>query len=575
MASRLPRGRGLRAMAGLAAAAALLSACAGIPSSGPVRQGAEVGSERNEPFIQLIAREPVAGLTEQQVLDGFLQASASFDNDHAVARDYLAPEVRHTWRPGVGVVVYDDSSGNRALLDQQGSVITLRATEVARISEQGEYAASPGGTVATAKFTLRKVGGEWRIASLPDGLFLTQLDVARAYRSFDLYFPDPTKTVLVPNPVLLPVGSGVSTSLVHALLEGPSAWLAPAVATAFPVGTTLVGSAPVRNNVVEVDLSSEAARAGSEDMKAMSAQLVWTLRQLSDVAAVQISVDGVPLNVPGASPAQPRDAWPSFDPDALRSSALGYFVRDGRVYSFGSGDPSAVPGPFGDGQVVVRSPAVSLEGDLLAGLDASGRLVVGRLASGEKAAVLLTGTSLSAPSWDIFGNAWVVDRTKAGPVVWTVRPGEKPRRVTTVGLPPGQILALSVARDGARAAVVIKGVDGGRLYVGRMERAENGITLAGLRPVESSYNDVLDVSWNTADRLVVLGVGPAGITQPSIVDLSGVVLRDLGSVGKNITSVAGAPGRPVLAATVNGKVFQYSDLNWTELGPGVDPAYPG
>ena len=110
-----------------------------------------------------------------------------------MAREYLAPEVRRTWRPGVGVVVYDDSSGNGALLVQQGPAITLRATEVARISEQGEYTASPGGTVTSAKFTLRKVGGEWRIASLPDGLFLTQLDVARAYRSFDLYFPDPTR----------------------------------------------------------------------------------------------------------------------------------------------------------------------------------------------------------------------------------------------------------------------------------------------------------------------------------------------------------------------------------------------
>lgn len=562
-------------MAGLAAAAALLSACAGIPDSGPVRQGAEVGSERNEPFIQLIAREPVSGLTEQQVLDGFLQASASFNNDHGVARDYLAPEVQRTWRPGLGVVVYDDSSGNGALLVQQGTAITLRATEVARISEQGEYTASPGGTVTSAKFTLRKVGGEWRIASLPDGLFLTQLDVARAYRSFDLYFPDPTRTVVVPNPVLLPVGSGVSTSLVRALLEGPSAWLAPAVATAFPVGTSLIGSAPVRNNVVQVDLSSAAARAGPGEMRAMSAQLVWTLRQLSDVAGVQISVDGAPLAVPGASPDQPRDAWPSFDPDALRASALGYFVREGRVYSFGSGSPSTVPGPFGDGQVEVRSPAVSLAGDLLAGLDGSGRLVVGRLANDEKASVVLAGTSLTAPSWDIFGHAWVVDRTKAGPTIWTVRVGEKPRKVDTVGLPPGQVLALSVARDGARAAVVIKGADGGRLYVGRVERAADRITLAGLRPVESSYSDVLDVSWNTADRLVVLGVGPAGITQPSIVDLSGVVLRDLGSVGKNITSVAGAPGRPVLAATASGTVFQYSNLNWTELGAGVDPAYPG
>jgi hypothetical protein len=73
----------------------------------------------------------------------------------------------------------------------------------------------------------------------------------------------------------------------------------------------------------------------------------------------------------------------------------------------------------------------------------------------------------------------------------------------------------------------------------------------------------------------VLGVGTAGLTAPAIVDLSGVVLRDLGSIGRNITSIAGAPGRPVLASTVNGTVFQYSDLNWTQLGPGVDPAYPG
>ncbi len=562
-------------VAGVATAAALLSACASIPTSGPVRQGADVGSERNEPYIQLIAREPVPGLSPQQVLNGFLQASASFDNDHAVARDYLAPEVRESWRPGVGVVVYDDSSGDAALFTQAGSTIRLQAPEVAKISEQGEYTASPAGTVASATFTLRKVAGEWRISSLPDGLFLTTLDVARAYRSFDLYFPDPTRTVLVPNPVLLPVGSGVSTSLVHALLEGPSAWLAPAVSTAFPGGTTLIGSAPIRNNVVQVDLSSEAGRTSVDQARAMSAQLVWTLRQLSDVAAVQISVDGVPLAVPGASTAQPRDAWPTFDPDALRSSALGYFVRNGRVFSFGSGSPAAVPGPFGDGQVLVRAPAVSLAGAQLAALDPAGRLVVGRLASGEKATVVLSGTSLTGPSWDHFENVWVVDRTRSGPVVWTVHPGEKPKKVTVVGMPPGQVLALSVARDGVRAAVVVKGASGGRLYVGRIERTEDQVTLTGLRPVQSSFSDVLDVAWNTADRLVVLGVGAAGLTEPAIVDLSGVVLRDLGSIGRNITSIAGAPGRPVLASTVNGTVFQYSDLNWTQLGPGVDPAYPG
>ena len=50
-------------------------------------------------------------------------------------------------------------------------------------------------------------------------MLLTSFDVGRSYRSFDVYFPDPSRSVLVPDQLLLPVGPGVSTSLVRALLE--------------------------------------------------------------------------------------------------------------------------------------------------------------------------------------------------------------------------------------------------------------------------------------------------------------------------------------------------------------------
>ena len=41
--------------------------------------------------------------------------------------------------------------------------------------------------------------------------------------------------------------------------------------------------------------------------QALSARLVWTLRQLPDVTRVRITVQGVPLQVPGAPTVQSRN----------------------------------------------------------------------------------------------------------------------------------------------------------------------------------------------------------------------------------------------------------------------------
>jgi len=104
---------------------------------------------------------------------------------------------------------------------------------------------------------------------------------------------------LVPNQVMLPIGPGTSTALMRALVSGPTPWLAPAVSTAIPTGTKLVvDSAPITDGIVQVDLSAQAATAIDKEAQALSAQVVWTLRQLVDVTAVRITVNGVPLDEP-------------------------------------------------------------------------------------------------------------------------------------------------------------------------------------------------------------------------------------------------------------------------------------
>lgn len=548
--------------------------CARIPTSGPVQQGAEVRTERDDPFIRVIARPPRPGLSPAEVVQGFLAASASFDDDHSVARAFLAPESRDAWEPLVGTVVYQ---GDGATVTAVGTGrVAFSARRTGTISDRGEYLAAAG--TAQMDFGLRQVSGEWRIVDPPPGLLLTRLDVDRAFRAFDLYFPDPSRTVLVPNQVLLPVGPGVTTTLVRALLEGPTPWLAPAVRTAFPAGSALaVDSAPLQDGVVLVDLTEPAAQAVGTEAEALSAQLVWTLRQLSDVSGVRITVEGVPLAVPGAGAVQPRTAWPQWDPDVVGASASTYLVSGTALVTVRDGELTPVPGPAGGGQAPLAGPAVSIPQDRVAGLDANGtRLLLGPLTADGEVRPVLSGAALTPPSWDVLGTVWTADRRPDGSTaVWAVDRSGSVRPVTVEGLPEDRVVALVVARDGARVAVVVGSGGAGRLLLGRVERTDGTLRVAGFRDVASAISDVRDVAWGTADDLVALGRVGIQPVQPVAVDVPGLAVRQLGTLGVAVVSVAAAPGQPTLAATADGRVWQSGGVGWSELAEGRDPAYPG
>jgi two-component system sensor histidine kinase MtrB len=240
------------------------------------------------------------------------------------------------------------------------------------------------------------------------------------------------------------------------------------------------------------------------------------------------------------------------------------------------GELSPIAGKLGDGSIPATHPASSPEGDQLAALSPAGdRLFLTTPSAGAPVRTPLVAPNLTAPSWDPFGSVWTTSRSGDVTTVWAVRPGDDPPvRVSAPGLADQRVVALRVARDGVRVAVVVGDKAGGRnLLVGRIERGEN-LKLDGLRRVESTLVDVVDVAWADADRMAVLGQEPNGVVQPLIVDADGSVRRAAGSLS-GLVRIAAAPGKPLVAGTSDGTIWLDTDVGWQTVGKGFDPAYPG
>ena len=105
------RSRGARLAVLGVAVAAVVAGCAGIPTSGPVHEAGQLNGVGDEPFSRIVAQGPAEGATPNAILTGFLAASASFDDDHLVARSFLTPDAARSWRPGSRVQVYQQVTG--------------------------------------------------------------------------------------------------------------------------------------------------------------------------------------------------------------------------------------------------------------------------------------------------------------------------------------------------------------------------------------------------------------------------------------------------------------------------------
>lgn len=576
----------------LLAALLLLPAC-GLTLPEGVRSAGDVQPVRDEPAaLRVIAPGPQAGASPTEIVNGFLRAQASPADDHAVARQFLAPGTQ--WDDEQGVLVY---RSRRFLADDDGDPLTfdVRFDATARIEATGAFVLDDE-QVPAPYVVAQQPGGEFRLTSVPNGLHLSDADRTRSFRPYDVYFlargldGAPTGR-LVADRVFLPVTAPRAPALVNALLLGPTLPLSAAVDTAVPRMTEPVSAATVADGVVTVDLPRALEKLDTRQRQRLSAQFAYTL--LPTFTGVRLLAGGRPFEVAGAGEVQTLDDWSAFDPAGVGPDAPLYYVQGRKLRSLDGSLPASEAtrvGPLGVDEVAV-SPVGGVLGLVTRTAVGVDELRIGPQ-TGPFGQPVFRRRSLGSLSWGPAEQGlWLLEQGATPNVCLFPAPGAparpKPCDVTYQSPPEaGPLSALRVSRDGARVALVFgTGVDR-RLYVGRVVPGEGRLRLAlgpDPRPVAPALTNVTDVAWESGTGLVVLAAATGRDTQvvawrvpvdgssvPSAVQRQGIKGDAVG--------VAAAPDRSIVVSALDDdrpQLYREIGALFVPVGPGSSPTYPG
>ena len=600
------------------------SACSGVPGSSAAVDVTQIA----EQVAPVAPDAPTPGQQPDQIVRGFIAASARPDLDvasgssFAAARQYLTPRAQTTWRPAsMTVVVISDGYRTESQLSEPG-LVTVSGPSPGTLDADRSFHTETAAEYSRA-IPLEQVDGEWRISSPPPELLLTSSEFSTAFRQRVLYFLDRTGTVVVPDVRHVVIGqtpANRASRLISMLIEGPSLSLSGAVDSQFTARSQLRSNPSVDSDgVLLVDLTGVDVST-PEARRALAAQVVWTLSPTSP--RISITVDGEPLDA--AQPIWTINTVSSFDPDRLAgtgqvASDPFYVTADGMIA--GLFDGIGVPGPLGDGGVVVTSAAKSSASGALAAvaLDPAGgrQLLMSGSEQPDRADPVLKADDITQPSFTHAGDeAWVIQNGATKPELYRISTTGKASR-ERVGSDllagKGPVSAFALSPDGVRIAVV----SGERLYVGVVAPADTDASGPAAAPTSgaavpspdpgadadvASAQTPLEITQLSLLRPDLLHVGPvtfansreimvaASTTQNSYrslwdVSIDGFESRkvtDQGIFG-DIEALAIAPGEPPLIA-FGGRVWQLegsqADGQWQSPLPdqpflnGASPFYP-
>ncbi|MGN6676466.1 MAG: GerMN domain-containing protein, partial [Streptosporangiaceae bacterium] len=456
------------AVLGALALAASMAACANVPTSGAIQVNTLHGTAGTGPNgVQVVPRPPGRNWSPQDIVGGFLTASASYGYDpkHAVARKYLTGGKRgfaSRWRPGWQATIIDapdigspQSQPNRITEPGGGPQVqtlvgvTSKSNRVTTLVTAGRYQA--GSIVVDPRstqynFALVQVHGQWRINNIfvkeaahppkPAGtslLLLSKQDFEREYQSRDLYFygaSSDSSTTLVPDPVYLPaqVGNQGITGLVQTLLRPGlsqnNSWLFGAARTAFPPGTKLLSAQVIGGITAVVNVGGAATKASPSQQQAMAAQLYWSLahkqpyptQEPNAISSIVLKINGKTVRSQSYNGWVPRAPDRSMYFEAQDSEGPGVAMLPAKSPQTA---PVLLPKALADQQL--KDLAVSAESPgpaVVAGC--SGQTVY--LMPQSHAGRVVTA-NLQAPcrslSWDQRGNLWIATKMQVY-VIWGV-----------------------------------------------------------------------------------------------------------------------------------------------------------
>lgn len=541
--SSFPTRRGARLAVALVAGLALLlpAGCVRIPVSGPVVPTGSGGDVTDDQPIFIDPKPPRPGESAPEIVKGFLDAMTATPLDLTVAKKFLTKDAQASWNPKLETITYADASPPRG-----GSRVSVTFTGVDRLDARGAWRGPVPRGQNVLEFPLVMEGEEWRIAEAPDALVVPESWFEQRFRQVSLYFFDPTARILVPEPVFVPRGEQLATTLVNGLLRGPGTELARVSRSFIPPGLSFDLSVPVSaDGVADLSLKGDAGRQTPQAVELMVAQLAWTLRQEPSIRAFRVSIGGQQLQLPGGVSEVGVDQGAEYDPSGLQASSLLYGLRDGLLVAGASSALEVVDGPLGTREYGVTSVGVNLNATRVAAVSGNGRSVLLAPVRGPARDVheIVSGaTDLLRPAWDFADRLWLVDRSRRGARVSFVE-GEKPTELVVPGVTGRRVRSFLVSRDGSRLITVVHRSSGDVVTVSRILYNDRGRVLRASRPHRIAWEgggrlDIRDIAWQAPTTVAVLHVLTNELSQVRTISVDG-----------------SPPGLDSLSTTLSGRVL--------------------
>lgn len=547
----------------------LLSACAGLPQSGP--PNAVERPQQEDGGIVLDPKGPTPGASPKDIVRGFLLASsAGQTDDFSVARQFLVPEAAATWNPTTQVRIYPTSQ-TESISQTRSGAIRISAAALASIDENGRYTTAASDAVISSEFSLIRVaGGEWRIAVLDDGVIMPDSLFQSLYAESTLYFLTSDQSAFVPDVRWYPRNRAV-TLMSQGIVAGPPSWLAGAVHTQLPAGTTLENPVvDVADGLATVDLSAEVTSLSESDIALLYAQFERTLTGNSSVRGVVLTSGGAELPPPNRVeiPSYPYSTYSLSMLDDGRPAVLAGDTVELNVA--GAAIQSLDLETIAVGYTEPARQAIALPAD---------RDTLYRVAYEDGSVTTLhTGDNLVDPTVDQYSWAWTSDRYNSRGFVAVNEETGEDVAITAQWLSGMEVLNVAVSREGARMVVVTSRDGAASLLVTAIERDGSGRPVAVGDPLRFGHrlSEIRDVSWISDSHVILIGKTATG-SDFGLYDVTiGSSMQSVNSVENMVTVTSGRGMESVVLETEDGTLFGYDAGGWRILTANVtSPAYPG
>ncbi|QMW65573.1 GerMN domain-containing protein [Mumia sp. ZJ1417] len=551
---------------------ALLAGCVSIPDGGPVRV-VEDGRPQQVSPARIRPAGPADGASPRDIVNGFLQAMMSSPVRYDIARRFLTDGAGDDWRPEESVTVYSLSSVAEPEERSGAESVAVDIAREAVLTEQGRFTV-PAAREQHFDLTLVQEDEQWRIADPPPGALITDAFFEDYYDAVNAYYFDSAGEQLVAAPVHLPDDEGRPTDLVSSLLGGPDGVLGGQARSFLP--STWKLAAPVEvddQGVALVRFAGSDSGVSVGDRERLSAQLVWSLRQISTVTGVEIRIGDRPIALPNTPEVQRIDAWDQFDPAADRPTQL-FAMREGRLLVVGRSSTGPFAGAWGRDPVPADDFRVAVDAERIALVTGGRRVVSVSPLAGEPALVpARQGTDLLRPSWDAAGRLWTIDRVRGGSRL-TVGPADEPPRSIDLGpLAGGRVTGFELSPDGARFTATARVGARDALYVGAIRYDAEGGGVVGLVdiaeiPLPTETGVPLSAAWRSSTTIALLARAQERVPQVAIVAVDGSS-SVTGAVRVGLLPQDGA--RQVLSAGLLSSpifVLDAEGMLWTQNGDG-------